>query len=312
MTTDDLKDPWSLASDQLTSAGAVRGRDYAHCPRWRWPDLHRLLGPMVPGNLIVLAAGIGQGKSTLQLSQLDDMARKGVGVLYVPLEIDPEQARRQWACLRVGLPWEIVALNKWADLPRGAQEEFDAVLWDQLAEPVQFLPGRRCTFEQIRAGVQWAVESFGATTVMLDHIHRLAISGGHDARVQWTDLGRALKDLAREYQVALIAAAQLNRSGNDVLDRYTAPHLDRIKETSAIAEEADVVLVLSRALRADAKINLKDIRLGRQTLRDLEEPNVMRVTCRKHRLLDAARDRTVRLWCERGFVCDLGSEDDPR
>ena len=72
-----------------------------------------------------------------------------------------------------------------------------------------------------------------------------------------------------------------------------------------MAEEADVVLMLSRALKGDIDAAaMKLVHLGLKSERDFEEPNVMLVTCRKHRLRDSARDRTVRLAVDCGRVTD--------
>jgi hypothetical protein len=132
---------------------------------------------------------------------------------------------------------------------------------------------------------------------MLDHLHRMDFGAdGPNYRVGVTEAVRRLKDLARELEVVLIAAAQLNRNASDPIDAYTAPQLGRLKESAGIAEEADVALMLSRALKADLpeKWTYK-LRVGQLTERDIAEPGVMVVTCRKHRLDDSAFNRAVRL-----------------
>jgi hypothetical protein len=79
------------------------------------------------------------------------------------------------------------------------------------------------------------------------------------------------------------------------------PQVGRLKESAGIAEEADVVVMLSRRLRSG--VSREDMRLvetGHRSERDLSEPNVMSVTCRKHRLDDSARDRTILLSVNQG------------
>ncbi len=122
-------------------------------------------------------------------------------------------------------------------------------------------------------------------------------------RVQVTETVRAMKDLAREHKITLIAAAQLNQQGDEQLDRYFPPHMKRLKESAGIGEEADLVLMLSRRMRSVLTADdLRAVKAGLKSERDFEEPNTMTVTCRKSRLEDGPRDRCVLLHVEGGKV----------
>jgi replicative DNA helicase len=121
--------------------------------------------------------------------------------------------------------------------------------------------------------------------------------------VQVTETVRAIKDLAREFKVALMAAAQLNQDGDSDLDRYYPPALRRLKESAGVGEEADTVLMLSRRLKQVLDHDqMQLVRAGLATVRQYEEPGVLMVTCRKHRLDDSARDRSIRLSVTSGRV----------
>src|SRR5690242_8821285 len=89
----DMASPEDLAEAQIAGARELLTRDLTRAPRWSWPDLDHVLGPMLPGDLIVVGALMGNGKSTLLMSQMDALAAKKVPTLYVPLEIDPEVCR---------------------------------------------------------------------------------------------------------------------------------------------------------------------------------------------------------------------------
>jgi replicative DNA helicase len=138
---------------------------------------------------------------------------------------------------------------------------------------------------------------------VIDHFHRLHFGGSADAyRVAVTEAARTLKDMAREAGVQLVATAQLNRV-SDPIDPYTAPVLARIKESAGLAEEADVAVMLSRQLKSTIQDeDLKRLRLGQVDEKQLADPNTMRVTCRKHRLDDDARDAFVKLIVRDGRI----------
>ncbi len=299
--------PADLAHAQAASALARGRRDLSDAPRWGCRDLDRVVGAMIPGDLVVVGSLSGNGKTSFLLSQMDYLASHRVPTLYLPLEVDPVDIRRKWAAWKLRLDFVHVARNEWHLLPEGAQEAHEGMLEEQGRNPyVQFPPDRRVTVRGLEQWVQWAIEHMGVRCVMVDHLHRMDFGGGDQYRIQVTEAMRAMKDLAREHGLVLIAAAQLNQHGDDVMDRYFPPALRRLKESAGIGEEADVVLMLSRRLKIvlDAA-DLRAVRAGLKSEREFAEPNTMAVTCRKHRLADSiAGDRTVLLQVEDGRVSD--------
>lgn len=293
----DIPSPAAIGAQQVAEARALLTRDVSRAPRWMWRELDGLVGAMMPGDLVVCGSLMGNGKSTLLMSQMDAFAACRIPTLYIPLEVDPAVNRLRWAAWKLGLNVVHVIRQEWAALPEGAREAVDYALEEQEQDPfVHFAPPKRMTLPSMIQWCRWAREEFGAEVIMLDHLHRMDFGGtaaGH--RVAVTEAVRQLKDMARDLGVVLIAAAQLNRT-NDALDRYIPPGLSRLKESAGIAEEADVVLMLSRRLRSDLpEAWEKRLRLGEVNENDLAEPGTMLVTCRKHRLDGAALDHGVAL-----------------
>src|SRR4051812_32657366 len=66
----EIPSPEDLAETQIEGARALLTRDLTRAPRWAWPDLDHVLGPMLPGDLVVVGALMGNGKSTLLMSQM--------------------------------------------------------------------------------------------------------------------------------------------------------------------------------------------------------------------------------------------------
>ena len=307
---DDQGEPRAndLAISQVEAAIGRGQQDLSGAPRWRWAALDHLTGPMLPGDLVVVGALTSNGKTAYLLSQLDAFATDRVPVLYLPLEVYPIDVRRRWAAWSLGYDPLPVARNDWHELPDGAQARHEAAMVQLAANGlVQFPPDRRVNLAGLGKWIRWAVDEIGVRIVMIDHLHRLDFGGASaNYRVAVTETVRHLKDLAREHQLVILAAAQLNQASDNPLDRYFPPTLRRLKESSGISEEADVVLMLSRRLRGQlTKENLADIRAGLRSERDFAEPETMAVTCRKHRLADAlAGDRTVLLRVRAGRVED--------
>lgn len=296
-----------LAREQVESAIQRGRRDLTNAPGWFSRDLTRLVGPMLPGDLWLVGALMGNGKTAFLLSQLHWLAEQGHGVLYLPLELDPEDVRRQWAAWSLGLDFRAVKRNAWHELPPGSQDRHEAEMV-QLAVryPRVQLPGdQQATLARLAWWVRWGLEQIDARVVVIDHFHRMDFGAAGSAyRVQVTQTIRAVKDLARAHGVTILASCQLNQDG-DQLDRYHPPTIRRLKESAGLGEEADVVLMLSRRLRGVLSADdARAVRAGLASERDWEMPNTMTVTCRKHRLDDQARDRSALLAVEGGRVRD--------
>jgi KaiC/GvpD/RAD55 family RecA-like ATPase len=297
----------SMAYDQIEDAITEGRRDHSAAARFSWLDLDRLIGPLLPGYFVAIGALTGNGKTAFLLSQMEAWAARSTTVLYVPLELDPWELRRQWAAWTLGMDWLLVARNDWASLPPGAQQRHEAALAEQLANPhVHFPPDRRISVLDLAGWVDRAVKEVKAQVVVIDHFHRMDFGGANaNYRVQVTEAARNLKDLARQHRIIVIASAQLNQDPHPC-DRYFPPVLKRLKESAGISEETNVVLMLSRRLTKDLETDVvNSIRSGHQEVRQYEDPNVMVVTCRKHRLDDHARDRSVQLVVNGGRVVNM-------
>lgn len=293
-----------MARQQVEAAVALGQRDLSDAPTWAWPDLARMVGAMLPGDLWVVGALTGNGKTSFLMSEMQHLADQRRATLYLPLELDPTQLRRRWAAWHLGLEWVHVARNEWDQLGEGAQEALTEQMRELAQQPyVHFPADRRPTMGRLAQWIRRSVEEADAKVVFVDHFHRLDFGTvGTNYRVQVTDAVRTLKDLAREHGVAVLVAAQLNQDAH-AIDRYCPPVLRRLKESAGIGEEADVVLMLSRKLKVEVEPkDLSVIHQGLKSERDFEEPNVMVVTCRKHRLDDGARDRSIRLFVRGGRV----------
>lgn len=303
---DTMPLPGELVSEQIEGAIARAATDFSEAPRWPWKALDGMAGPMLPGDFVVVGALTGGGKTSFLMSAMDQWAARKTATLYIPLEIDPALCRLRWAAWKLGVNPVHVFRSEWDALPPGTEDAIRAALRAQRASgQIYFAPPSRITLAGITKWTRWAVTEVGAKQIILDHLSRVDHGEpGDNHRLAVSETVRALKDLARELGIVVIAATQLNRS-SDVLDAYLPPHLPRIKESSGVAEEADSVLMLSRKLQRNIEPEvMRDIKAGLREASTRAEPNVMAVTCRKHRLDDSARDSQVYLAVQNGRVVD--------
>ncbi len=291
-------DAATLAARQRQAALERSAQDHSAAPHWPWRGLDALAGALLPGDLTAVGSRPGQGKTTLFLNQIEYLTKGEMPWLYIGQEMGPEQLRRKWAALRLGYPAAPVLRNEWALLPSGAREAVDGDVMKQTAPPLvdvaHFADARRLDMIGVVKWVQFAA-SRGCRVVLLDHIHRL--QHGLDASAltyETAEAVRACKELAVKHQLVMLVAAQLNRGIRDPLAEYLPPPLSALKQTGALEEEADVVLLLHKTLKRSAtRKELTEVRDGQRAVTEVVEPNVMSVRLGKHRIDGSAVDKTT-------------------
>lgn len=294
-------DPIELSIVQSYQALELVTRDLSCAVTWGWEPLDELMGPMLPGELWLVGATTGNGKSTFLHNLQAGLAERKVSTLCFPLEVEPEQFRLRMACWRRGMDFDAVLSHDWAALETTEQDAREALIVElahlQRDPFLHVAPPRSITLEALHRWIQWGVTQCGADVVVVDHLHRFDVGGGSagDYRVAMSRLARELRDLGRHLGVVIICAVQLNRE-KDPLDDFQPPDLYRIKEAAAIAEEAAGVVMLSRDIDPQAdKTLMRAVRSRRALPSVVERKGCMVVTCRKHRRRGRAKHHSVRL-----------------
>ena len=193
--------------------------------------LDRLISPMRPGTLVVVAAPTGGGKSVFMGQAALRMATQGRHALVFSLEMPARELIQRWAAAR-------------AHAPLSRRDEIrEAVL---ALQPILTGPDARLHVRDASHSIE-AIESVtvahaGALDVGLVVVDYLQLVKP-DAKIrereqQVADISRRLKQLAMRTQTVLIAGSQFNRAGQD------KPELRSLRESGAIEQDADVVILM--------------------------------------------------------------------
>jgi len=304
-----------LVDQQVREAIEYGRQDTSTAPKWGWKSLIDLCGPLLPGELWIVGARPGQGKSTFLLNFCNHLAEmQGKPWLFIGMEMDPKQLRRKWSAFRCDLNEEHVLTSAWERLPVDARQRIEDDLREQataLRNLAYFAPARRINLVSLQQWVEFAVER-KCKVVVIDHLHQMDY-GGRDQRQEMAHAIKEAKELAVEHQIVVVAAAQLNRGPRDPLEPYRIPVLSALKECGAIEEAADVVLMLSRKLKSKlSKGEASQIRDALVEIDGFVDKGAMRVTCRKHRRNGAlATDRSETLQLDNGIIRDRTGRQEP-
>lgn len=287
--------------------------------RFRPNSLHDAVRFLSPGQLWIVAAQTGIGKTTFTLSTVSDWVEMGIKVCLVPTELEDWEVRRDLACLRADVDKRIAIENSWHERPDGMElfERVDAELRRQAEPPwsdhLMVLPYRTIT-EAVLLDAGAAAREFGAQVLVVDHLDHV----DYESKAAFGLAGkiaRAAKSAAEEYELAVVGMKQVHNAAafGDPLQRYMAPQLHQLQGGGLTGQNAAVVLGIYRPLVElfgdDGKRRLAAVRAKLLDAREVLMPNTMGVVVLKHRPQGQLEGRRCLLTVRHGRVTERGSND---
>lgn len=210
--------------------------------------LDEKLGGLHPGQMIVLAARPGQGKTALALSMARAAAQAGHGVLFFSLEMHAEDLALRLCTDLAWIPDDPIAYE------RARKGYLSAAQRDRLYQArvtagtmpliVDARSGRttnamRATARTVALDMRAAGTPLGL--IVIDYIGLARDSGRQRNKVdQVAEISADVKRLAKDLDVPVLALSQLNRGVESREDKR--PSLADLRDSGAIEQDADVVL----------------------------------------------------------------------
>ena len=206
-------------------------------------EFDELTGGLHGGQMIVIAARPGVGKSTLAL----DIARSAsihhqMTTVFFSLEMS-----------RTELAMRILSAEGKISMGRLKKGDLDTEGWTNLATlqgridsaPLFLDDSPNMTLMEIRAKCRRLKQRNDLKLVVLDYLQLMSSGKKVESRQQEvSEFSRSLKLLAKELDVPVIALSQLNRGSEQRTDKR--PMVSDLRESGSIEQDADMVILLHR------------------------------------------------------------------
>ncbi len=210
-------------------------------------DLDDLTNGFQPGELVVVAARPSVGKTTLALNMLHNLCHieRRPAVLYT-LEMRAEQIVSNLLCIHNRLDTQDFRRGTLRDTEWQAIE--DSI--DDLREwPLYIDDTPSLAIGDLRARARRMRHEHKVELIVVDYMQLVRPGRARDSRaVEVAEISAGLKALARELEIPVIAVAQLNRA---VEREDRRPRMSDLRESGAIEQDADVILLLHRPDKED-------------------------------------------------------------
>ena len=207
-------------------------------------DLDRMTSGFQPGDLIIIAGRPSMGKTSLALNIGENVALDtGMPVAVFSMEMGAAQ----------------LALRMIGSVGRLDQHKLRtgrllAEDWDKLSAALGRLNEAPILIDEtpalnaieVRSRARRLMRQYGKLgLVIVDYLQLMqSTAQGENRATELSEISRAMKSLAKELQVPVVALSQLNRSLEQRPDKR--PVMSDLRESGALEQDADVILFIYR------------------------------------------------------------------
>ena len=231
--------------------------DYVECIPYHWNGFNQKLGGIRKGELVLLTAGSGTGKSQVCRELAYHLISNKEKVGYIALEESVKRSLR--GIVSVGL-------NKLIHLPEVRQNISDEKIleeWNKVKNYICFYDhfGSSDT-DDLMNRIRYMVQSLDCKTIILDHIS-IVVSGigDGDERRLIDNTMTQLRKLVEELGCALFLVSHLRRPEGKGHEEGTQTSLSHLRGSHSLAQLSDAVIGFERNQQDEIQSNVMTARI---------------------------------------------------
>lgn len=250
---DLLEDSINRIEEMMKSRSGITGLPSGYV------ELDQKLSGFQPSDMIVLAARPSVGKTAFALNVAGNAAvHEKKSVLLFSLEMSKEQLTQRLLCMEGQINSErlrtgFLAHEEFPKLQRAAGMLSQAPIYIDDTPNIGVL--------ELRSKARRHAAQRGCDLIIIDYLQLMSSPGRVENRqAEIAEISRSVKGIARELRVPVIALSQLSREAEK--DDQGMPKLFHLRESGAIEQDADVVMMLSRVPSSESEGNDNLIRLN--------------------------------------------------
>ena len=209
-----------------------------------FPNLDKVIGAWIPGDLVIIASRPGMGKSALALKLANNLASMlETPTAFFSLEMSNLSLADRFISMITQIYLGSIRFRKVEDhqltqIVHQAGEKSDIPL---------YLQDKCFSLQQIKSKIRRSVEDKKVKVVFIDYLQLIQATGKRfsSRENEISHISRDLKLLAKEMGITIVALSQLSRAV-EARSGDKRPKLSDLRESGAIEQDADVVMFIYR------------------------------------------------------------------
>ncbi len=222
-------------------------------------DFDKMTGGLRPGDLVIVAGRPSMGKTTLAVNMAEYAALhtrdKPASVAIFSMEMPSEQVITRMLSSIGGVPLHNLRSGKisdddWVRITSATSQLSEAKIF------IDETPALSPT--ELRARSRRVKREHGLDLIVVDYLQLMQVPGNKENRAtEISEISRGLKVLAKELSCPVIALSQLNRGVEQRENKK--PVMSDLRESGAIEQDADMILLIYREAVYDRQTTKKGI-----------------------------------------------------
>ena len=218
-------------------------------------------GGLRRGNLVIVAARTSVGKSTFAECIAENVANHGKHVLFVSLEMSPDEMMFRYAVRSGALSESATSFGIDNDTDKEALENLAK---QRIELPFYLLNAPSATTTRIRAAItRMQLKGVPPDLIVVDYLQLLKDAGRQEERLRIGEITSTMKAIAGEFSAPVIMLSQLNRN---IEMRGGEPRLADLLESGRIEADADVVIMLWQTDKPDPLGNVTYAKIAKNRM----------------------------------------------
>ena len=204
----------------------------------KYTELDKIIGGLHGGELIILAGRPSTGKTALATNITWQLVQQKYGVLIISLEMSCDQICARLISLSTKIDLSHLLHGK---IPPHVVQSCIKHMEKFKSLPLFINDASSMNIMQIRSLLMQTKRQHDIKCVVIDYL-QLIESYGENREQEISKISRALKLLAKELNIPILALSQLSR---DIEKRKDDPKSSDLRGSGAIEQDADVIFILS-------------------------------------------------------------------
>lgn len=200
-------------------------------------QLDGLLGGLQRGNMFVVAARPGMGKTAFAINCMMRMCVKGIRTVFFSLEMTKEQIMDRIVSCGLKIPSQKISNRNLTESEREQMNSLLSEIYKKYSLRIDDTPNVDIDY------IERQLDKAPVDVLIIDYIGLIKPDSRYKNKYEAVgEISKDLKKLAKKYNIAVIVLCQLNRETEK--NKGGIPNLSNLRDTGQIEQDADYIMFL--------------------------------------------------------------------